>query len=157
MNYIALLLFIVIAEVAGAVGSIFTIAAIPTWYAGLIKPSWNPPSWLFGPVWIILYAMMGIAAFLIWKQRKQLVTQVRLALQVYAIQLALNVFWSILFFGLKQTGFAVIEIILMWLAIVATIILFRKINRWTLVLLLPYLAWVTFASYLNYTIWILNR
>lgn len=155
MNYLALIISILIAEAAGLLGSIFTFRSIPTWYATLKKPSFNPPSWLFGPVWTILYIFMGISSYMIWQRRG--VADVKLALIVYGIQLALNALWSILFFGLKNPGLALVEIVFLWIAILATIILFWPINAYAGALLIPYLAWVTFASFLNYNIWVLNR
>lgn len=154
-NFFKLIIVVGISELAGIIGSFFTISAIPTWYTGLVKPALNPPSWIFGPVWIILYALMGIAAFLIWKnglERKD----VRMALGVFGIQLFLNAIWSIIFFGLKNTGLALIDIILLWLAIVWTMVVFYKISKPATYLLVPYLLWVSFASYLNYSILILN-
>jgi|SRR3989344_8782556 len=146
---------IIICELAGIIGSIFTFSAIPTWYATLTKPALNPPSWIFGPVWTTLYALMGIAAFLVWKKgwnRKD----VRKALSVFSLQLILNASWSIVFFGLHSPGWALVNIILMWLAIVWTMILFYKISKPAMWLLVPYILWVSFASYLNYAIWVLN-
>ena len=146
---------IIICELAGIIGSIFTFSAIPTWYATLTKPALNPPSWIFGPVWTTLYALMGIAAFLVWKKgwnRKN----VPKALSVFSLQLILNASWSIVFFGLHSPGWALVNIILMWLAIVWTMILFYKISKPAMWLLVPYILWVSFASYLNYAIWVLN-
>lgn len=146
---------VVISELAGILGTIFTVSAIPTWYATLAKPTLNPPGWIFGPVWTTLYALMGIAAFLVWKKgwdRKD----VRKALVVFGLQLVLNAVWSIIFFGLHSPLWALVDITLMWLAIVWTMILFYKISKPAMWLLLPYILWVSFASYLNYFIWILN-
>ena len=123
-------------------------------YAHLKKPSWAPPSWVFGPVWTALFALMGIAVFLVWEKRKS--QTVKIALTVFVFQLALNVLWSILFFGVHGIGFAFVEIIFLWLAILWTIIVFWKIDRAAAYLMLPYIAWVTFAAYLNYSIMILN-
>jgi len=144
-----------ICQVVGIIGSLFTISAIPNWYAGLVKPALNPPSWLFGPAWTILYALMGIAAFLVWKagwERKE----VRMALKVFGSQLFLNAIWSIIFFGLHNPGWALVDIILLWLAIVWTMLVFYKISKPAVYLLLPYILWVSFALYLNYSIWMLN-
>lgn len=146
------LLSILTAQSAGLLGSIFTTSSIPTWYINIIKPEWNPPSWIFGPVWITLYTLMGIAAYLIWKNKNTS----RHALTLYGIQLLLNALWSILFFGLKNPGLAFAEIIVLWVFIVGTLISFWKIDKRAGALLLPYLAWVSFAVFLNYTIWQLN-
>lgn len=139
----------------GLSGSFFTFGSIPTWYATLTKPALTPPSWVFGPVWTLLYIFMGIAAFLIWKQglKKK---EVRTALLVFLLQLGLNFLWSILFFGLLNPAIALVDIVLMWGSIVWTIVLFRRLSRPAAYLLLPYLAWVSFATYLNAAIWVLN-
>jgi len=154
-NFFKLVIAIVVSELAGVIGSLFTVSAIPTWYAGLVKPALNPPSWVFGPAWTTLYALMGIAAFLIWRmgwERKE----VKMALGVFGIQLSLNAVWSIIFFGLQNPGWALVDIVFLWLAIVWTIAVFYKISKSAAYLLLPYLLWVSFASYLNYSIWALN-
>jgi tryptophan-rich sensory protein len=124
------------------------------WYAQMNKPSWNPPSWLFGPVWTTLYLMMGLAAWLVWK-KGGFKSQSR-PLTLFLVQLTLNAAWSPLFFGLRNPGVAFVEILMLWCAIVATIIFFWKVNRWAALLLLPYLAWVSFASVLNFTLWRMN-
>lgn len=146
---------VLVSELAGIIGTFFTTPAIPTWYADLVKPSWNPPSWVFGPVWTTLFALMGIAAFLVWRKGLQR-RDVRIALGVFAVQLVLNTCWSILFFGLRNPGAAFAKIIALWLAILATIVTFFRISKTAAWLLLPYIAWVSFAAYLNYTIWMLN-
>ncbi len=138
----------------GSLGGIFTIAEIPNWYAGLNKPSFNPPNWLFGPVWTSLYTMMGIAFYIIWKQpatdtRKK-------AFQLFIIQFVLNFFWSIIFFSLHSIGAALIEIIVMWIFILLTIIQFSKLSKPAAWLLVPYIAWVSFATLLTASIWKLN-
>ena len=145
-----------VSELAGIVGSIFTAPAIAGWYAELAKPSFNPPSWVFGPVWTTLFALMGIAAFLIWKKGLDR-ADVKIALGIFIFQLVLNTLWSIIFFNLESPGGALIEIGFLWLAILATIIAFAKISKPAAWLLLPYLLWVSFASYLNYSIWLLNK
>lgn len=125
------------------------------WYAGISKPSWNPPSWVFGPVWSALYAMMGIAAWGVWREggwRRQ-----KRALGWFVAQWALNFLWTPLFFGLHRMGWALVEMLLLWSAIVMTIRSFWRVRRWTAALLLPYLAWVSFAAVLNGTLWWLNR
>lgn len=150
-----LIAWIGVSELAGIVGSFFTASAIPTWYADLEKPSFNPPSWVFGPVWTTLYALMGIAAFLVWQKGTQR-KEVKIALSVFGLQLVLNALWSIIFFGLESPGGGLVEIVLLWLAIVATIILFGRISRPAAWLLIPYLAWVSFATCLTFAIWQLN-
>ncbi|MBI2108677.1 MAG: tryptophan-rich sensory protein [Parcubacteria group bacterium] len=154
-NFFRLVIAIAVSEAAGIIGSVFTVSAIPTWYAGLVKPALNPPSWVFGPVWTILYALMGIAAFWVWRmgwERKE----IKMALGVFGIQLFLNAIWSIIFFGLHSSTWALVDIILLWFAIVWTMVVFYKISKPAAYLLIPYLLWVSFASYLNYSIWLLN-
>jgi benzodiazapine receptor len=151
-----LVVSIVACLAAGAIGSVFTRSAIPTWYAALEKPPFNPPNWLFAPVWTFLYILMGIAAFLVW--RKGLGNrQVRAALIVFLIQLILNALWSVVFFGLESPLFGLIVISILWVVILVTVIQFFKISRAASVLLWPYLLWVTFAAVLNSSIWLLNR
>jgi tryptophan-rich sensory protein len=146
---------IVISELAGVLGSVFTIRAIPDWYATLKKPKLNPPDWVFGPVWTILYLLMGISAFLVW-QKGLSSTGVRIALILFVIQLALNALWSIVFFGWRRPQLAFADIALMWLAIIATMISFLSISPLAFYLLLPYIIWVSFAAYLNFAIVRLN-
>ena len=160
-NFFKLVIAIGVSELAGIIGSVFTISAIPNWYAGLVKPALNPPAWVFGPAWTTLYALMGIAAFLIWSSyakasEGQAKRQIKIALGVFGIQLFLNAIWSIIFFGLHSPGWALVDIVLLWLAIVWTMVVFYKISRPAAYLLVPYLLWVSFASYLNYAIWVLN-
>jgi translocator protein len=121
------------------------------WYETLNKPAWNPPSWIFGPVWTMLYLMMAVAAWLAWKK-----AQGRRVLLPYYIQLALNAAWTPVFFGLKQPGWALVVIILLWLAIAWTIFIFRSASRAAAWLLAPYLLWVSFATVLNFTLWRMN-
>lgn len=150
----ALLAFLTVCLAAGGIGSVATISQIPTWYATLQKPSWTPPSWLFGPVWTTLYLMMGLAAWLVWRQEPSSRSR---PLLLFWLQLALNTLWSFLFFACESPGLGFAEIILLWLAIAATIVAFRTYSVPAALLLLPYLGWVSFASFLNFTIWRLNR
>jgi benzodiazapine receptor len=124
------------------------------WFAALKKPSWNPPGWVFGPVWTALYAMMAAAAWLVWQRGGW--KEQRKPLLIFLAQLALNAVWTPLFFGLHRPGVAFAEIVLLWLAIVATLVAFRPVNRTAAWLLVPYLAWVSFAAVLNGTLWRLN-
>ncbi|MBP1767768.1 MAG: benzodiazepine receptor TspO [Candidatus Aminicenantes bacterium] len=153
---IRVLIFILICEGAGIIGSVFTMPSIPGWYAGLSKPPFNPPSWIFGPVWTILYAMMGLSAYLIYQSgigKKQ----VKRALAVFAVQLLLNTLWSIVFFGVHMIFAAVIVILLLWGMILVTIIVFHRISKAAAYLLIPYILWVSFATVLNISLYILNR
>jgi benzodiazapine receptor len=150
-----LILCLIICQLAGFVGSLFTSPSITTWYGYLNKPSFNPPNWVFSPVWISLFVVMGISLFLVW-QRTLRHPYVRVALLWFAIQLILNMLWSIVFFGLKSPFFAFVEIIFLWAAILITIIKFFRISRLAGVLLIPYILWVSFAAFLNFSIWNLN-
>ena len=151
-----LVVSIVACLAAGAIGSIFTRDAIPTWYATLEKPSFNPPNWLFAPVWTLLYVLMGIAAFLVWRKGSEN-RQVRIALIVFLVQLVLNALWSVVFFGLESPLYGLIVIVVLWVAILFTVLRFLRISLAASVLLWPYLLWVTFAAVLNASIWLLNR
>lgn len=154
-SFLKLIIAIAVSELAGIIGTFFTVSAIPDWYITLAKPALNPPSWIFGPVWTTLYALMGSAAFLIWKKgwdRKD----VRKALAIFGLQLVLNAVWSIIFFGLHSPFWALVDIALMWVSIVWTMVLFYKISKAAMWLLVPYILWVSFAIYLNYSIWSLN-
>jgi tryptophan-rich sensory protein len=154
-DILKLLLSILACQSAGLIGSIFTMKAIPTWYATLQKPFFTPPNWLFAPAWGTLYLLMGISAFLIW-QRGLGNPQVKRALIVFLIQLALNALWSVVFFGLESPLYGVIVIVTLWIAILLTMLKFFKISVAAFWLLLPYLLWVTFAAALNISVWILN-
>jgi len=146
---------IVICQFAGLIGSVFTTPAIPTWYATLRKPSFSPPNWLFAPVWITLFALMGVSAFLVW--RKGLGDQqVKVALSIFAIQLILNISWSVVFFGLRSPLAGLIVISILWVAILWTILNFFKISTTAGIVLIPYILWVSFAGVLNLFIWRLN-
>ncbi len=140
--------------VLGAVGGLVTSAEIPTWYAGLTKPSFNPPNWLFGPVWTTLYILMGISCFLIWKQPAS--SGRNRALVLFIIQFALNFCWSFIFFGMHETGWALAEMIVLWVMILLTIFSFAQYSKIAAWLLVPYISWVSFAMLLNGAIWRLN-
>lgn len=141
---------ILICEAAGIIGSFFTAPAIGGWYQGLAKPSFNPPAWIFGPVWTILYALMGIALYLLWKKKA------KAALILFGIQLVLNTLWSIVFFGLKNPQLAFVEILFLWLFILLTMQSSWRYSREVVYLLLPYWLWVSFAAVLNYSLWQLS-
>jgi tryptophan-rich sensory protein len=154
-NILKLFISIIICQSAGFIGSIFTTPSIPTWYAFIKKPTFTPPSWLFGPVWITLYILMGVSAFLVWK--KGLGTEgVKLALGIFIVQLIFNSLWSIVFFGYKSIFGGLIVIIILWILILLSIIFFLKISIVAGVLLIPYIFWVSFASLLNFSIYKLN-
>jgi translocator protein len=135
------------------ISSVFTVPEIHGWYSHINKPTFTPPNWVFGPVWIILYTMMGIALFLVWKNTA---SNKREAIFMFVIQLFLNFTWSILFFYLHVIGFALIDIGLLWIFILLTTLSFRKTSVNASILLIPYLLWVTYASILNFSLWRLN-
>jgi len=158
MNKISRITIVVIICLAvGYLSGMVTRASITTWYPTLVKPSFNPPNWIFAPVWTSLYVMMGVAAGLIWNQITTQKAAVTKALQFFTIQLVLNALWSYLFFGLHNLMLATIEVVLLWLMIFETYSQFAKINKTASYLMLPYLAWVSFASVLTASIWWLNR
>lgn len=140
--------------VLGAVGGLVTSPEIPTWYAGLTKPSFNPPNWLFGPVWTTLYILMGISCYLVWKQPASVARNK--ALYVFVVQFALNFCWSFIFFGMHETGWALAEMMVLWVTILITIFSFAKFSKTAAWLLVPYISWVSFAILLNGAIWRLN-
>lgn len=155
-NITKLIIAVVVSELAGVIGAVFTTPAIRSgWYAGIVKPALNPPAWVFAPVWTTLFALMGIAAFLVWK-RGLGYPGVKRALIIFDVQLILNVLWSVIFFGLHNPGAAFAEIIILLLSIFVTMIVFAKISRLAVWFLVPYILWVSFATYLNYSIWVLN-
>ncbi len=150
-----LLAAIFLCQAAGVIGAIFTTAAIPTWYVTLLKPFFSPPNWVFGPVWTLLYTMMGVALFLIW-QKRDIDPRVHQALRWFTGQLVLNTLWSIVFFGQKDLWLAVGVILVLWYLIFKSIRQFLPISAWAGWLLAPYLAWVSFATVLNIAIAYLN-
>lgn len=155
-NTIKLVISVALPLAVGGLSGYATARGVSTWYPTLVKPSFNPPAWVFGPVWTVLYIMMGVAAFLVWRRGLD-GDGVRIALTTFAIQLALNGIWSILFFGMHTPGWALAEIILLWMAIGTTTLLFWRVAPSAGALLLPYWMWVSFASVLNASLWWLNR
>jgi benzodiazapine receptor len=145
---------IVIAQLAGLISLNVTMDSISSWYFFLDKPSFSPPNWLFAPVWTLLYTLMGIAAYLIWRKKEN--PKRKETLEIYFLSLILNAWWSFIFFGLGSIGLAFVEIIALWLVIIWTIMRFRKINKTASWLLIPYLFWVSFAAILNFNLWMLN-
>lgn len=158
MNKITRILTLVVTcLVIGYFSGMGTRSAITTWYPTLVKPCFNPPNWIFAPVWSMLYIMMGVAAGLVWNRIDFEKEIVKKALVFFAIQLALNALWSYLFFGLRNPTLAGIEIVILWLMIFETYVKFSKINKIAGYLFIPYLLWVSFATVLNAGIWWLNR
>lgn len=152
-KFLKLLISLALPQLAGGLGAFFTISSVQSWYLTINRPSWNPPSWLFGPVWTLLYVLMGIACFLIWKSdspvKKQLLT-------LYFAQLVLNALWSPAFFGMQSPMMGLFVIVPLWGAILICIIQFRKVSQLASGLMVPYLLWVSFATALNAAIWWLN-
>lgn len=152
---LALALFLLVTFAAGAIGSAATFENVRAWYPSLAKPAWTPPGWLFGPVWTCLYVAMAVAAWRVW--RKAAPAEARRVLQLYGTQIALNALWSVLFFGLRNPGLALIEIVILWALLAALLVRFWRADRIAGFLWAPYVAWVTFATALNGAIWVLNR
>lgn len=149
--WIGLVVLIACCFAVAGIGGLATSPSIPNWYAGLAKPSWTPPGWLFGPVWSVLYLSMAVAAWLVWRKGNAV-----MPLALFAVQLTFNAAWSWLFFGLHNPGMAFIDIVLLWAAIVATTIVFWRRSLVAGLLFVPYLAWVSFAAVLNFAVWRLN-
>lgn len=154
MSIIRLVASLLLSFMAAAIGNIATIPNIPTWYAALEKPFFNPPNWLFGPVWTLLYILIGVSFYLIWAARSK--KSKKNAYRIFAVQLALNALWSLTFFGLHQVWLGFIIIVSLLASIFAMILLFRKFSPTASYLLIPYAAWVAFATCLNLAIAILN-
>lgn len=177
-NLLKLVVSIIICELAGSIGAIFTTPAINSWYKTLNKPFFNPPNWIFGPVWTTLFVLMGISLYLVWTKKLVIKNEIGFkhkkawnslsqkffngALQkeniilVFAFQLVLNVLWSVIFFGAQNMGLAFFELLMLWVAIAYTIINFYRVSKVAALLLIPYILWVSFAGILNYFLWTIN-
>ena len=154
-SLIRLIASIVLCQMAGVIGAIFTTPAIPTWYAALKKPPFTPPGWIFSPVWITLYLLMGVSAFVVWSKGWG-DSRVRIALSLFVVQLVLNALWSLMFFGLRSPSAGFINIVVLWIFILLTMLYFFKVSTTAGALLVPYVLWVSFAAVLNFSIWRLN-
>ena len=152
MKVARLVASVAVCEAAGVVGSVFTVSAIPTWYAALRKPWFTPPGWRFAPVWLTLYVLMGVTLYLLWGRRRQ----AGAALGAFAAQLALNVAWSAVFFGAHELFYGFVVIAALWVSVLAATGLAYRASWKAAAPLLPYVAWVTVASALNYYVWALN-
>ena len=150
-RWLALVLFIVAAFAAAAVGGVATGSSVTTWYLTINKPSWNPPGWVFGPVWSALYLMMAVAAWRVWLRRTE--PGAPLTLRLWFVQLGLNLLWSVLFFGLRRPDLALLEIVLLWSVLAVLQFRLARFDRPAALLWAPYLAWVSFATFLNFTLW----
>lgn len=155
MDFLLLVACIFVCELAGIIGSVFTVKSIPIWYGGLKKPSFNPPDWLFGPAWTILYLLMGASAYLVLEAGLGN-PGAQISLVVFGVQLALNVLWSIIFFARKSLKGGLAIILILWMAILLTIISFFQVSVLAAMLLVPYILWTSFATLLNYSIIKLN-
>jgi benzodiazapine receptor len=153
-NTVPLVFFLAVCLGVSAVGGWITQTSVNDWYQTLIKPSMNPPDWVFAPTWITLYVMMAVAGWRVWLRPENSLR--RMAMVAFAIQLMLNLIWSFIFFGAKSPGFAAIEIVLLWISILITLLLFWRIDRFAGWMMCPYVLWVSFAIYLNISIVLLN-
>ncbi|NPV07371.1 MAG: tryptophan-rich sensory protein [Anaerolineae bacterium] len=149
-----LLLALLVPNAAGGIGALATASSVDTWYRGLRKPSWNPPGWVFGPAWTILYTMMGAASWLVSRSDSPHKDR---ALRLYGLQLSLNILWSVIFFGLRRVDLALVEIAALWGLILATLTSFYRVRPLAGLLLVPYQLWTSFAAVLNYELWRLNH
>lgn len=154
-NAIKLIIAVAIPLIVGGLSGFFTVTGVESWFQTINKPTWNPPNWIFGPVWTTLYAMMGVALFLVWKSETSVVLK-KTAIILFATQLVLNFFWSFIFFNQHQMGWALVEIIALWIFILLTIFAFANVSKLAAWLLVPYISWVSFAAILNYTLWKMN-
>ena len=153
---IALAIAILTVEIVGVSGSVFTVQSLGTWYGTLQRPMIAPPNWVFGPVWTTLFALIGVALWLVWRQIESSPREVWIALGVFMVHFVFNLGWSAVFFGLQELGWGLAVIGLLWLLIVTTMWAFDRVDRRAALLLVPYLLWVSFAAYLNYRFWVLN-
>lgn len=153
-DVLGFVVFLVLCLAVSGIGAAVTATSVGTWYQALQKPPFNPPDWVFAPVWTMLYVLMAIAGWRVWRRVR--FKGGRKALTVFAVQLVLNLAWSVLFFGLQRIGFALLEIVILLLAIIANTILFWRIDRLAGALFVPYVLWVAFATVLNASLWLLN-
>ncbi|MCH7412977.1 tryptophan-rich sensory protein [Belliella sp. R4-6] len=153
INFVKLILCILLLQIIGLVGATFTVPKVLTWYTIIEKPSFNPPSSVFGPTWTILYILMGVALFLIWKSEHPMMKK---AIAVFGLQVFLNALWSPAFFGLESPLMGLIIIVPLWISILVCIKIFFPIQKWASILMIPYFLWVSFATVLNASIWYLN-
>jgi benzodiazapine receptor len=155
-SIVGLIVALAVSLGTGALGGFATASSVSSWYPTIAKPSWNPPNWLFSPVWTLLFILMGVAAWLVWKLGAT-DPKVRTALILFGVQLLFNLLWSVLFFGLRSPGWALLEIVILWGLILGTLVAFYRLRPLAGLLLVPYQLWVTFATALNGAIWSLNR
>ena len=154
-NTVKLVIALALPLLVGFTSGMFTMEGVKTWYLTINRPTWNPPNWVFAPVWTTLYILMGIALFLVWKSDSSAELKY-IAIALFVVQLFLNFCWSLIFFKWQQPGWAVVELAALWITILLTIFAFAQVNKIAAWLLVPYISWVSFAGILNYTIWRLN-
>jgi len=154
-SVLKLIAFVLLCNILGGLGSIVTITGPGSWYASLVKPSFTPPGWVFAPVWITLFTLMGIALYLVWESGRER-REVKTALGIFGVQFALNILWSFLFFGMRSPLLGLIDIVILWVLIAATIVAFYRVRKAAAYLLIPYICWVSIATALTYNILILN-
>jgi translocator protein len=154
-NILILLACIALPLVVGGLSGYLTVGGLAEWYVNLKKPSFNPPGWIFGPVWTMLYALMGVSLYMLVKSESHEFKNAAYAL--FAVQLTLNFWWSFIFFNSRELGWALVEILVLWVAIISMILVFYRISKPAALLQIPYLLWVSFATILNATLWWLNR
>lgn len=155
-NWLKLVISLALPQVAGLTGALFTETGEGSWYRTIQRPEWNPPGWVFGPVWTALYILMGIAFYIVWKSSADEKIK-RPAMVFWVLQLVFNLCWTLIFFYAHEIGYAFAEIVVLWLLILITIFLFARISKLAAWLLVPYISWVSFAAMLTYTIWQLNQ
>jgi benzodiazapine receptor len=155
-DLVGLVVALAVPLAVGGLGGIATSSSVSTWYQTLSRPSWNPPDWVFGPVWTLLYILMGVAMWLVWRSGWDS-PEGQMGLILFGVQLLFNLLWSLIFFGLRKPGWALLEIGLLWVLILATLVQFYRLRPGAGLLLVPYQLWVTFATALNAAIWWLNR
>ena len=159
-NIFKFVISIIICESVGIIGSFFTFSSVSNWFPTLVKPWFSPPSWLFGPVWTILYFLMGLSLYIVWNYKTETVSKQKYKKQffiLFGIQLILNALWSFLFFGLKSPISGLIDILFLDMAVITTIIYANRVSKYAAVLLAPYMAWIIFATLLNLAIVLLNK
>lgn len=153
---LTLLITVLAVEIVGAAGGIFTVQGLGSWYDSLQRPAIAPPNWVFAPVWTMLFALIGVSLWLVWRHAASEPGAVRFAVAVFVVHFVFNLSWSAAFFGLQNIGLGLAVILVLWGLIVVTIWAFNQVDRRAALLLIPYLLWVSFATYLNYQIWALN-
>ena len=159
-NIFKFVISIIVCESVGIIGSFFTFSSVTNWFSTLVKPWFTPPSWLFGPVWTILYFLMGLSLYIIWNSKAEILSKQKYKKQffiLFGIQLILNALWSFLFFGLKSPIYGLIDILFLDVAVAITIMFAYRVSKYSAILLTPYMAWITFATLLNFEIVLLNK